>query len=125
MSLINYFKEIRDAYVISQVTNIKLPHFEKSPIVRKRLVFSGRVQNVGFRLETYELSKKLNLTGWVKNNLNKNVEAEIQGEEEKINFLINYMKSLKRASVQNVVINELPLLKHETDFVVMKETASV
>lgn len=125
MSLKNYFKEIRDAYVINQVTNINLPHFGKSPIVRKRLVFSGRVQKVGFRLETYELSKKLNLTGWVKNNLDKNVEAEIQGEDDKINFLINYMKSLKRASVHNVVINELPILKHETDFVVIKETTSV
>lgn len=94
MSLKNYFKKIRDAYVINQVKNIKLP-------------------------------QKLALTGWVKNNMDKNVEAEIQGEDVKINFLINYMKSLKRASVHNVVINEIPILKHETDFVVIKDTASV
>ena len=125
MSLKNYFKKIRDKYVINQVIHIKLPYFEKSPIVRKRLLFSGRVQKVGFRLEIYELAKKLNLTGWVKNNTDKKVEAEIQGEDEKINFLINYMKSLKRASVHNVIINEIAILNHEKDFVVIKETESV
>lgn len=125
MSLKYFFKKIRDAYVINQVTNIKLPYFKKSPIVRERLLFSGRVQKVGFRFETYELAKKLDLTGWVKNNIDKTVEAEIQGEAAKINFLINYMKSLKRASVHNVVINEIPILNQETDFVVIKETVSV
>lgn len=125
MSLKNYLKKIRDKYVINQVIHIKLPYFEKSPIVRKRILFSGRVQKVGFRLEIYELAKKLNLTGWVKNNTDKKVEAEIQGEDEKINFLINYMKSLKRASVHNVIINEIAILNHEKDFVVIKETESV
>lgn len=125
MSLKYFLKKFRDAYVINQVTNIKLPCFEKSPIVRERLLFSGRVQKVGFRFETYELAKKLDLTGWVKNNIDKTVEAEIQGEAAKINFLINYMKSLKRASVHNVVINEIPILSQETDFVVIKETVSV
>lgn len=125
MSLKNYFKKIRDAYVINQVKRIKLPYFETSPIVRKRLLFSGRVQKVGFRLETYELAKKLKLTGWVKNNTDKNVEAEIQGAEDKINYLIDFMKSLKRASVHNVVINETTILSHEKDFVVIKETESV
>ena len=118
----NYFKKIRDEYVINQVDRIKLPCFETSPIVRKRLIFSGRVQKVGFRLETYELAKKLNLTGWVKNNFDKNVEAEIQGEDKKIEFLVTYMKSLKRASVHNVEIKEIPILNHETEFVIKKKT---
>lgn len=125
MRFIDYFKKIRDAYVINQVKHIKLPNFESSPIVRKKLMFSGRVQKVGFRLETYELAKRLNLTGWVKNTLDKNVEAEIQGETDKINFLITYMKSLKRASVHTVVANEIPTLDYEKDFVVIKEMDSV
>lgn len=125
MRFIDYFKKIRDAYVINQVKHIKSPNFESSPIVRKKLMFSGRVQKVGFRLETYELAKRLNLTGWVKNTLDKNVEAEIQGETDKINFLITYMKSLKRASVHNVAANEIPTLDYEKDFVVIKEMDSV
>lgn len=116
-----YLKKLRDAYVVNQVKHIKLPYFEPSPIVRKRLIFSGRVQKVGFRLETYELAKQLNLTGWVKNRKDKNVEAEIQGENDKIIFLIKYMQSLKRASVHDVATNEIPIVNYETDFVVIRE----
>lgn len=121
MGLTYYFKKLIDGYVINQVKHIDLPYFIPSPIVRKKIVFSGRVQNVGFRLEVYELGKRLNLTGWVKNRDDKNVEAEIQGENEKITFLINYMKSLKRASVKDVVINERSIVDIESCFTVIKE----
>lgn len=120
MRFINFFKQLRDGYVINQVEHIKLPNFEQSPAVRKRLIFSGRVQKVGFRLEVYELAKRLNLTGWVKNNDDKTVEAELQGDTEKIMFLIRFLKSLKRASVHEVIISELPIINDETVFVIKK-----
>jgi acylphosphatase len=112
---------LRDGYVIKQVEHIKLPYFEPSSTVRERIIFSGKVQKVGFRLEIYELAKRLNLTGWVKNRSDKNVEAEIQGENEKIIFLIKFMRALKRASVHDVVINEIQIEEDETDFVLIKE----
>ncbi len=116
-----YIKRLRDGYVISQVKRIKLPAFKASPVVRNSVIFSGRVQKVGFRLEVYELAKRLKLTGWVKNRQNKTVEAEIQGKREKITFLINYMKSLKRASVQDVAIETMPTVDNESDFTLIKE----
>ena len=115
-----YIKKLMNGYVINQVKRIKLPYFEPSSKVRRRLIFSGRVQKVGFRLEIYELSKRLNLTGWVKNKNDNNVEAEIQGENEKIIFLIKYMKSLQRASVHDVVINEMQIVDDEIDFTLLK-----
>lgn len=121
MSFIKYIKKMRDGYIINQVKNIQLPNLGPSPMVRYYVVFSGRVQNVGFRLEIYELAKKLNLTGWVKNRTDRKVETEIQGEIERINFLIQFMKSLKRASVQDVMINEIPLIEKDNDFTVIRE----
>jgi acylphosphatase len=121
LRFINYLKKIRDNYVINQVKNIVLPDFNPSPRTRKRIIFKGRVQKVGFRLEINELANRLYLTGWVINRNDKNVEAEIQGETDKILFLIKYMKSLKRASVQEVLTNELPILDSETDFILIKE----
>ena len=67
MALKDKFKKIRDDYVINQVKNIILPSFESDVIKRYRVVFSGRVPKVGFRLEVLELSKKLNLTGFCRN----------------------------------------------------------
>lgn len=116
-----YLNILKNRYVICQVKHIRLPNFEASPVVRKSLVFSGRVQKVGFRLEIYELAKRLNLTGWVKNKNDDSVEAEIQGENNKIIFLIKYMQSLKRASVKDVTISEMPTADDETDFILIKE----
>ena len=121
MGIIHYLKKLRDGYVINQVKRIKLPYFEETPIVRKRLIFSGRVQRVGFRLEIYELAKRLNLTGWVKNRADKTVEAEIQGENEKIIFLIEHLKSLKRASVRGVEIEKIPVVDDEAEFYLIKK----
>lgn len=120
MGFIYCFKKIRDGYVINQVKNIDLPYFNPTPTVRKMIIFSGRVQKVGFRLEISELAKRLNLTGWVKNRNDKNVAAEIQGEIDKINFLIKFMKSLKRASVNDVTISEIPVIADDIEFALIK-----
>ncbi len=119
MSFIHQLKKIRDGYVIRQVKNTRLPDFPPSPTIRERIKFTGRVQKVGFRLEIYEFSKRLNLTGWVKNTKDKNVEAELQGEGSKIEFLIGFMKALKRASVREVKREELPL-QEEGGFTLIK-----
>lgn len=116
----SYIKKIRNNYVINQVDHIKLPDFNASLVTRVKLKFSGRVQKVGFRFETCLIAKKLNLTGWVKNNEDQSVEAEIQGEKERIDFLINFMKSLKRASVKHIEQVEIPIIKEEKEFIIIK-----
>jgi acylphosphatase len=121
LRIIDELKKLRDAYVINQVKNIKLPNFHTSPTVRQRIIFTGRVQKVGFRLEINELAKRLTLTGWVKNRADNNVEAELQGEIDKIIFLTKFMKSLKRASVHNVTIKEMPIIEDDTQFNLIRE----
>lgn len=120
MKLIDRINELRKIYVIKQVENIKMPEFEKTDIVRKTVVFSGKVQKVGFRLEVFELAKRLDLTGWVKNRKDKSVEGQIQGESDKIDFLIDFMKSLKRARVRNVEIKEIDADINEKTFVLIE-----
>ena len=78
----NYFKKVRNNYVINQVRKANIPHFEKDEMSRLEMMFSGRVQKVGFRLEVSELAKVLGLTGYCKNLDNGDVLAEIQGYED-------------------------------------------
>ena len=80
------------------------------------MVFEGQVQAVGFRYEVTRLARELGLTGWVMNRDDGSVEAELQGEDERISFLITYMKSLKRISIQSLTMEELPLVPDETGF---------
>lgn len=114
------FKKIWDGYFIWHANRIKIPPFSPSFIIRKRVTFSGKVQKVGFRLAVYCLAERLKLTGWVKNLEDGSVEAELQGEESKIYFLINCMQSLKRASVKSINTIDLPICQDEKNFTILK-----
>ncbi|MBQ2824622.1 MAG: acylphosphatase [Oscillospiraceae bacterium] len=113
MGLIRKFKV---NYVINQVKRAKLPAFSEGEIKRWHVVFSGKVQNVGFRLETEHLAKRLGLTGKVKNLPDGSVDLEAQGTREKVDFLVNFMKKLKRMRIDSAEITEIPLVENENDF---------
>ncbi|WP_052759588.1 acylphosphatase [Paenibacillus sp. DMB20] len=116
----NVFKKLRNEYVIWHANRVKLPKFGAGNIVRKKAAFSGRVQKVGFRLEIYCIARRMKLTGWVKNLKDGSVEAELQGEESQIDFLVNCMQSLKRASVKKMTIIDLPIREGEESFTIVE-----
>ena len=109
MSLKSKLLEKRDQYVIDQVRTARLPQFQSFEVRRYRLIFAGRVQNVGFRLEVSEMAKRLGLTGFCENREDGGVLVEVQGQFDKIKFLVAFMKSLKRVVIKHVAIKRLPL----------------
>ena len=48
-------------------------------MTRWHVIFSGRVQHVGFRYTAYYFTRDLYLTGWVDNRPDGTVEMEVQG----------------------------------------------
>ncbi|TCJ04914.1 acylphosphatase [Cytobacillus praedii] len=112
-------KKIREEYVIWHANRIKFPVFGSGTIIRKKVIFSGKVQKVGFRLEIHCIAQRMKVTGWVKNVEDGSVEAEIQGEESKINFLVHCMQSLKRASVKKVTMIDAPI-KDDENFTIVR-----
>jgi acylphosphatase len=52
----------------------------------------GRVQGVNFRWNTKIVADRLNIKGWVRNLLDGRVEVVAEGEDEKINKFIEYLK---------------------------------
>ncbi|WP_439424885.1 acylphosphatase [Oenococcus alcoholitolerans] len=60
---------------------------------RHQYIFSGQVQGVGFRITLKTLAERRGLTGWVKNLSNGDVQAEIQGPKEDLDYIIYLMKS--------------------------------
>ena len=116
MSLKVKLKEIRDNYVINQVQRLRLPEFAPDSIRRYSVIFSGRVQKVGFRLEVCELAKRLGVTGFCRNLENGDVMAQLQGPENRITYLISFMEPLKRIKIENKVIAELEVDEKETEF---------
>ncbi|MCR8656618.1 acylphosphatase [Paenibacillus endoradicis] len=114
------FKKLRNDYVIWHANRVTIPKFKSNNIIRQKITFSGRVQKVGFRLEIYCIARRMNLTGWVKNLIGGSVEAEFQGDESQIDSLVKIMKSLKRASVKNITIIDLPIDEDDQGFKIVE-----
>ncbi len=119
MSLKTMFKKVRDGYVIHQVQRLKLPLFKEDSIRRYRIIFSGRVQKVGFRLEVCQLAKRLGIVGFCKNLENGDVLAELQGPGNRIKYLVSFLESLKRIKITKKTIKKLEVCGQETEFVKM------
>jgi acylphosphatase len=59
-------------------------------IVRAHLHIKGRVQGVFYRTTTYEEAISRELTGWVQNTKDGGVEAVFEGEEDKVQDVIEW-----------------------------------
>lgn len=53
---------------------------------------SGKVQGVGFRASTRRKARKLGLTGWVRNLEDGDVEAVIEGTEESLEEMQEWLR---------------------------------
>ena len=87
--------------------------------VRKRIIFSGRVQGVGFRWRCSVLADSLRLTGTVRNLYDGRVEAELQGDERAIYEHISRMKNQRFVDIEDCDIRDIPV-KDEAGFTIIE-----
>ncbi|XP_041031034.1 acylphosphatase-2-like isoform X1 [Carcharodon carcharias] len=55
---------------------------------------SGRVQGVCFRMYTEDQARKLGVVGWVRNTRRGTVEGQVQGKEELVNSMKNWLSKV-------------------------------
>lgn len=61
--------------------------------VRAHIFVSGLVQGVFFRAETQKMAQELDIQGWVKNTGDGGVEAIFEGEKERVEKIIAWVKT--------------------------------
>ncbi len=84
--------------------------------VRRHLIFTGRVQGVGFRYRASYAARALGVTGWVKNQTDGTVEMEAQGSEGQIQKLLKMLQSDAYIQIDKVQSSELPFEEEERGF---------
>ena len=91
------------------------------PKLRRRYHFTGSVQGVGFRFTTTNLASSAGATGWVRNERDGSVTAEVQGIAEQIDAVIegldryyNGSRWLGGFSIESV--RDIPVDPEEHDF---------
>lgn len=71
----------------------RAPLTEELFMIRKHIIASGRVQNVGFRFTCAGIASDCNVTGWIRNLYNGKVEMEVQGAEHRVSRFIEALSS--------------------------------
>ena len=85
-------------------------------MVRWHILFSGRVQHVGFRYTAYYLTRDLYLTGWVDNLPDGRVEMELQGDVTGLRRFYVRLKSQPHIHVAHADLAEVPIRSGESRF---------
>ena len=85
-------------------------------MIRKRIVFSGWVQGVGFRWHARQAAQLFGCTGWVKNEYDGSVTMEIQGSEEQIDQVIIAIERGAYIRIENMDCRSIPLVPEERGF---------
>lgn len=76
--------------------------------ISKRIKVIGKVQGVFYRKSTQDKAKELGLVGWVKNDEDGSVLAEVEGDREKVQALEAWMrKGPKNAIVDDFLEEEI------------------
>lgn len=85
-------------------------------IKRKEIVFHGRVQGVGFRWIAIQHARDLGLTGWVRNEYDGTVTMEVQGEDERIDALVEELYADRWIRIDHIDVRNQALVPKERDF---------
>jgi acylphosphatase len=76
-------------------------------MVARRVLVSGQVQGVGFRYSCIEEARRIGVGGWVRNLVDGRVEAHVEGDEEKVVRLVEWLhEGPAYAQVESVEVSD-------------------
>jgi acylphosphatase len=74
--------------------------------VRARVIISGKVQGVFFRMETLKAAQLHGVSGWVRNKTDGTVEALFEGDKTSIDLILEWCrKGSPPAKVEKTDVN--------------------
>jgi acylphosphatase len=71
-------------------------------IVRRRVVYSGRVQGVGFRARTIHAARRFDVAGWVRNRIDGDVELIAEGSPNQIDAFLGEVALRMAANIEKI-----------------------
>jgi acylphosphatase len=90
-------------------------------MVAKRVLYSGRVQGVGFRFTARQIASGFDITGWVKNLPDGRVELQAMGEVDEVRaFLAEILESSLSSHIKDHEEASIPLLTGLRGFTIVR-----
>jgi len=66
--------------------------------------FTGHVQGVGFRYQTFQIAKEFEVSGYVMNMLDGRVKLELEGFEDEVNTFVSEMEDRLEGFIRNTEV---------------------
>lgn len=85
-------------------------------MIRRRYVFYGQVQGVGFRYRARHAADHFACTGWVRNEYDGSVTMEIQGSADAIEQVLLSIERGTYIRIEDYRCKEIPVTDHESGF---------
>jgi len=114
--MIFLIKKIKKSLLNKYIDKMTFPQFSDGELVRKKIIFTGKVQRVGFRYQFQLLADKIKITGYARNHGKNSVITEVQGTKEQIDELLNMIKNEKRFIIKDISIEQLDVKIDENEF---------
>ena len=86
-------------------------------MIRKHIIFRGRVQGVGFRYHSTYKANLLKLTGWVRNCYDGSVEMEVQGDPAAIAALLERLNRMSYAWIDRMSCVDMEIIEENGFYV--------
>ena len=88
----------------------------KQDLVRRYLIFHGRVQGVGFRYVSMCAAQSCGATGWVRNEYEGTVQLELQGTELQLEQVLRQLNNATYISISRIDSSSIPVISQEDSF---------
>lgn len=71
-------------------------------VIRRRVVYEGRVQGVGFRARAAHAARRFNVAGWVRNRIDGAVELVVEGAAVEVDAFLGEVGLRMAANIERV-----------------------
>ena len=85
-------------------------------MIRQRIIYTGRVQGVGFRATARAIARHHAVTGWVRNEDNGSVLLEVQGETAAVELFVTELQRDMGRFIKNSAASVIATVADEPDF---------
>lgn len=90
--------------------------WEVMDMIRRRMVFTGWVQGVGFRYRARHAASLYGCTGWARNEWDGSVVMELQGEPEQMDRVLAAIEAGRYVRIESMDSRDVPIVEGERGF---------
>ena len=77
-----------------------------------KIIVSGKVHAVNFRIKTREIASKLGLVGFVRNQIDGTVLIKVSGSQKKTDLLLDWINTQAPGRVDDVKLEEIEQIEY-------------